>query len=169
MAEIRDISDAFSWPVSRLAELFDMHRQTLSKRIKQHGLAPAGSFRGNPTYNIAQVARIIYAPIDDDEDEAPLNLDRNPDARKAWYQSENERIKFETSVQHLIPDHVYAREMSFMAKSVASVLDSVPDLLERKAGIDPSALDAVEKAIDSVRDQLYQKVFEGDPEQGGDE
>ncbi|MFD2437251.1 DUF1441 family protein [Modicisalibacter luteus] len=85
--------------------------------------------------------------------------------RKAWYQSENERLKYEKEIRRLIPDDEFARELSTLAKTVAAGLDSLPDMLERDAGLSPEALERVQATIDTLREQMYQAAVtdaEGD-------
>lgn len=44
--------------------------------------------------------------------------------RKAWFQSENERVKLESALRNLVPVDEVQREMASLAKAVASGLDS---------------------------------------------
>ena len=50
------------------------------------------------------------------------NGEMSPQDRKAWYQSENERLKFEKHERELIPAYGVAREFSALAKAVVQVL-----------------------------------------------
>lgn len=165
MGDVVDSKDAYNWSVSRIAQAFGMDRRTVSKRLQESGVIPAGSKRGNAVYALADVGPALY------QEKQPiaggLDLDQFPDARKAWYQSENERLKFEKEIKQLIPATEFVRELSKLAKAVAAGLDTLPDMLERDAGLDPDAIEKVQETIDALREQMYQAVV-ADREDGDD-
>ncbi|RUR51516.1 DUF1441 family protein [Vreelandella populi] len=165
MGDVVDSKDAYNWSVSKIAQAFGMDRRTVAKRLQESGVVPAGSRRGNATYALADVGPVLYQ--EKQATAGGLDLDQFPDARKAWYQSENERLKFEKEIKQLIPAHEFARELSSLAKSVAAGLDSLPDALERDAGLDPDAIERVQDVIDALREQMYQAVV-ADKEDGED-
>lgn len=165
MGDVIDSKDAYNWSVSKISQAFGMDRRTVSKRLLENGVVPAGSRRGNPTYALADVGPALFQ--DKEIIAGGINFDQHPDARKAWYQSENERLKFEKEIKQLIPAHEFARELSKLAKSVAAGLDSLPDALERDAGLDPDAIEQVQEVIDALREQMYQAVV-ADRENGDD-
>lgn len=149
MAEVRDLSEAYSWPVSRLADCFGLHRQTLTKRIKQGGLRPSGKWRGNPIYEIAAVAELLFSPeVGPDED---VNFDRDPKARKDWYDSENARLRFEKEQRELIPVSEVEETVGTTFAAIAHLLRSIPDNLERKRGLSAELVELVEREILDVQ------------------
>ncbi|GHA85364.1 DUF1441 family protein [Modicisalibacter luteus] len=163
MGEVIDRQDAYIWSISRIAEAFRMDRRTVTKRLQDAGVTPAGKKRGNPVYSLADAGPALYQ--ERGEVGGGLDLDQFPDMRKAWYQSENERLKYEKEIRRLIPDDEFARELSTLAKTVAAGLDSLPDMLERDAGLSPEALERVQATIDTLREQMYQAAVtdaEGD-------
>ncbi len=166
MGDVISREDAYKWSVSKIAEAFRMDRRTVTKRLQEKGVAPSGSRRGNPVYDVADAAEALYS--ESQKIAGGMDLDQFPDARKAWYQSENERLKFEEKIRQLIPDDEFARELSFMAKTVAAGLDSLPDMLERDAGLAPEAIERVQATIDALREQMYQAAIadaEGDDDE----
>ena len=52
-----------------------------------------------------------------------------PHERKARYQSERERLKFEQETAQLIPASDVRREFAIWAKAVVQVLETLPDIL----------------------------------------
>ncbi|HAI1316851.1 TPA: DUF1441 family protein, partial [Escherichia fergusonii] len=72
--------------------------------------------------------------------------------RKAWFQSERERLKFQQETGELIPASEVSREFASMAKAVVQVLETLPDILERDCAMTPSAVVRVQKVIDDLRD-----------------
>lgn len=154
MGEVLNSKDAYNWSVSKIGQAFGLDRRTVAKRLQEGGVSPAGSKRGNPTYALADIGPALFGekkPI-----AGGLDLDQFPDARKAWFQSENERLKFEKEIKQLIPAHEFARELSMLAKTVAAGLDSLPDALERDAGLAPEAIERVQHVIDALREEMYQ-------------
>lgn len=157
VSEVRSLLDAYSWSVARLADCFGVHRQTMAKRIREAGLVPTGELRGNPTYSIRDVAEMLYMPVAEETD-AP-RWDSVPEQRKAWYQSENERVKLEKELRLLIPVDEVHREMSRLAKAVSSSLDGLPDLLERDAALSGDAIERVERVTDALREQMHVAIM----------
>ena len=80
--------------------------------------------------------------------------------RKAWYQSERERLKFEQETAQLIPASDVRREFAIWAKAVVQVLETLPDILERDCGLQPAAVSRVQSIIDDLRDQIALRVTE---------
>ncbi len=87
-----------------------------------------------------------------------------PTDRKAWYQSENERLKLERELRLLVPADEVQREMAALAKAMASSLDSLSDMLERDAGLPPEAIELVERVTDALREQMYQAILADEDE-----
>jgi hypothetical protein len=87
-----------------------------------------------------------------------------PKERKDWYQSENERVKLETSLKQLVPASDMHREMALMLKVVTQVLDTWPDKLERDRGWKPAQISEAQRAIDDIREALSTELHERDDE-----
>ncbi|GAL10819.1 phage protein [Vibrio astriarenae] len=83
-----------------------------------------------------------------------------PKDRKDWFQSENERLKFEEAEGQLCATHDVARQMSIMAKAMIQVLDTLPDILERDCGLQPREVSKVQSTIDDLRDQLAARLMD---------
>lgn len=165
MGEVLNSKDAYNWSVSKIGQAFGLDRRTVAKRLQESGVPPAGSKRGNPTYALADIGPALFGekkPI-----AGGLDFDQFPHERKAWFQSETERLKVETQLKQLVPAHEFAREMSMLAKTVAAGLDSLPDALERDAGLAPEAIERVQHVIDALREEMYQAAV-GDTESADD-
>ena len=156
LGRVADTSEAFQWSVNKLASALNVDRRTISKRIAEAGIDPCGARQGHPVYLLSDVARVVFNPSLGAA--GPEDLDKFPEQRKAWYQSENERIKFETSVGQLIHQSVFVRETSLVIKNMVNSLDSLPDQMERDFGLAPKVVASVQKAIDAAREQAYHAV-----------
>lgn len=157
-AEINKLSDAFNWNITRIADAFGMDRGTVRRRLRDAGVLPAGQKSGVSVYALKDVGPALFGDVVSASGADPDEM--HPKDRKDWYQSENERIKLEKEMRSLVPVEEVHREMSQLAKSIASSLDSLPDLLERDAGLPPEAIDMVEGVTDSLREQMYRAIIE---------
>jgi hypothetical protein len=144
--------------LNQLAAITGAHRQTIAARLKNVELAP-GSNAKLKLYTLPDVlAELVKsAPVADVDQMLP------PD-RKAWFQSERERLKFEQEISELIPAAEVTREFSSMAKAMVQVLETLPDILERDCALSPSAVSRVQSIIDDLRDQIALKVMRADTE-----
>lgn len=134
--------------ISQLAALSGVHRQTAAARLQN--LPVAGGHESNlKLYRVVDIVSAFLAlppPVAEGEMDAH--------ERKAWYQSERERLKFEQETAQLIPASDVRREFAIWAKAVVQVLETLPDILERDCGLQPAAVSRVQSIIDDLRDQI---------------
>lgn len=142
--------------INQIAELVGMHRQTISQRVA--GLTPAiGSNSKLKLYAISDLIKIGLA------EKMTADVDSlSPVERRAFWQAENERLKYERDTGELVPAFEVAQEMSFLAKAVVQSLDTLPDILERDCGLTPSQLTRVIQVIDDVKSQMSSHIQAGD-------
>ena len=157
MGDVVGFRDGDLWSISRLAESFGMARRTVSSRLV--GVEPAGERNGNPVYHIKDASKALWQ-VNRAGGGTTLDLDQFPEARKAWYQSENERLKFEQNIGQLIPATDVHRTMAMMVKTIAAGIDSIPDILERDAGLDPQVIELVIPLLDGMREATADKMRE---------
>ncbi|HAV8909203.1 TPA: DUF1441 family protein [Escherichia coli] len=140
--------------ISQLAALSGVHRQTAAARLQN--LPVAGGHESNlKLYRVVDIVSAFLAlppPVAEGEMDAH--------ERKAWYQSERERLKFEQETAQLIPASDVRREFAIWAKAVVQVLETLPDILERDCGLQPAAVSRVQSIIDDLRDQIALRVTE---------
>lgn len=138
--------------ISQLAALSGVHRQTAAARLQN--LPVAGGHESNlKLYRVVDIVSAFLAlppPVAEGEMDAH--------ERKAWYQSERERLKFEQETAQLIPASDVRREFAIWAKAVVQVLETLPDILERDCGLQPAAVSRVQSIIDDLRDQIALRV-----------
>ena len=140
--------------VSQLAALSDVHRQTVAARLKN--VSVSGGHDSNlKLYRLTDIlAELMKLPPPVAEGVMV------PQDRKAWYQSERERLKFEQEVGELIPASDVAREFAEMAKAMVQVLETLPDILERDCALTPQAVGIVQQSLDDLRYTLQEKSYE---------
>lgn len=161
MGNIGDLADAFNWSLSKISEAFSVDRATIRKRLVENNIQATGTFRGNPTYALKDVAPALFAVVreaGEDISHDPSHM--IPKERKDWFQSENERIKLEKEQRGLIPVNEVVAVYSAMTKSVVQVLETIPDILERDCALSPQAVTVVQAAIDDLRTTLSERSYQ---------
>ncbi|AXG18305.1 DUF1441 family protein [Escherichia coli] len=139
--------------INQLAAIAGICRQTAAARLKN--IQPAGGHDKLKLYRVTDILTcFLDLPV-------PASLEEmEPHDRKAWYQSERERLKFEQETAQLIPASDVRREFAIWAKAVVQVLETLPDILERDCGLQPAAVSRVQSIIDDLRDQIALRVTE---------
>jgi hypothetical protein len=168
MAEVTNINDAYSWNITRIAEAFNFSRDTVRKRLREAGVRPSGKRSGHPIYPLEDAARALF----DDEARTDIPDFQDPDkmppkARKEWWQSENERVKFMTDAKQLIPETEHRQDLYDGFSQVVSFFENLPDKMERTGLFTPEQLELLEAEGDAFRAQLYIMVKEVEPDGEG--
>ena len=142
--------------INQIAELVGMHRQTVSQRLA--GLTPAiGSNSKLKLYALPDLIKIgLVEKMTADVDSL------SPVERRAFWQAENERLKYERDTGEVVPAFQAAQEMSFLAKAVSQALDTLPDILERDCALTPAQSTRVIQVIDDVKLQMSLHILDGD-------
>lgn len=141
--------------VTQLAELVGMNRNLVARRLRDMELA-GGNGENLKLYELGPALQGLLTPS------MKENGEMSPQDRKAWYQSENERLKFEAASRELIPVEEVAREYASLAKAVVMMLETLPDILERDCALTPTAVTRVQVIIDDLRDEMARKIAESD-------
>ena len=151
--------------INQLAAITDLHRQTVASRLTNVEPAPGSNARLK-LYSVLDILKELLSRTTASE---LVDVDNMlPPDRKAWFQSERERLKFQQETSELIPAAEVSREFSSMAKAVVQVLETLPDILERDCAMTPSAVVRVQKVIDDLRDQIALKVEQADSQEQED-
>ena len=139
--------------INQIAEISGMHRQTVSQRLA--GLTPTvGSNAKLKLYSLSDLIRLALV------EKMSADVDSlGPQDRKAFWQAENERLKYERDTGELIPAYEVAQEMSAQAKAVVQSLETLP------CGLSPGALVRVQQVIDDLRDQMAQQIQQSTSDQ----
>ena len=132
-----------------------MNRNQVARRWRETEM-DGGNGENLKQYELSKALRVLIMPS------VKENGEMSPQDRKAWYQSENERLKFEREERELIPADEVSREFSILAKAVVQVLETLPDILERDCALTPAAVSRVQKVIDNLRDEMARKVVESE-------
>ena len=135
-----------------------MARETVAKRIAKAGVQPDGKKDGYPVYRLrdAAPALIEAAPTDEAGEIDPDKLP--PEKRRAWFQSERDRMELEAKAGKLIPALEHERDMARLVGMVVQAFETLPDILERDEDLQPHQVERVQKVLDGVRERLYARI-----------
>lgn len=134
--------------INQIAEVTGLHRQTVSQRVA--GLT--SSLGSNSKLKLYSLRDLILTGL---TEKMSADVDSlSPNDRRAFWQAENERLKYERETRELIPAFEVSQEMSILAKAVVQTLETLPDILERDCGLQPKDLIRVQQVIDDIRDQM---------------
>ncbi|HAU8263938.1 DUF1441 family protein [Phytobacter diazotrophicus] len=145
--------------VTQLADLVGMNRNMVARRLRETEM-DGGNGENLKQYELGKALRVLILPS------VQASGEMSPQDRKAWYQSENERLKFEKEEREVIPVDEVVQVYSSMLKAVVMVLETLPDILERDCGLTPAAVNRVQGIIDDLRDEMARKVADSENEEG---
>jgi phage terminase Nu1 subunit (DNA packaging protein) len=134
--------------ISQLSTELELTRETVRKRLGDGGVKTAGKRKGYALYRLRDAVRAVLTGADAD----PTKLD--PFRRKAHWQAEAAELRLDVDKGELVRvtdlEQVYAATM----KPIALMLDTLPDVLERDAGLNAQQVSRAERAIDETRELL---------------
>lgn len=143
------LGHAFS--ITELAGILGRDRKTVAAIVRP--LVPTqGSSKTRKNYTVKTLLQALDNPQDLDVRQM------TPAERRAHWQAENERLKFEAACRELIPVDDCAAVYRQMVKATVMTLETLPDLLERDCALSPQATTYVQKVIDDFRDYLRGEV-----------
>ena len=158
--QVVEFNDKFLYSLSQLSTAFGPARETISKRLKNGGVLPAGKRSNYDVFKIGEAARAILA------DEMPsFEKIKDPDAlhpkdRLDYYKGNTEKWKNMQDAGQLVLVEQATSEMASIVKICVRTLDRIPDMLEMKCGLSPSEILLVEGECDKAREDLAEKLAE---------
>lgn len=152
------IADKITLSISRLANEFGMARETVAKRLRSAGVKPDGKRDGYPVYRLRDAAPALIEVAATDE-QGEIDPDKlAPEKRRAWFQSERDRMELEAKAGKLIPALEHERDVARILGVVVQTFETLPDILERDEGLLPHQVDRVQKVLDRKREELYESL-----------
>ncbi|HEY2455549.1 MAG TPA: DUF1441 family protein [Scandinavium sp.] len=139
------LDHAFS--ITELAEILGRDRKTIAAIARPLESTPDSS-KTRKNYTVRTLLRALDNPQDLDVTQM------TPAERRAHWQAENERVRYEKAIRFLIPADECAREYRILTKGMIIMLETLPDLLERDCALTPQATSYVQSVIDKFRDHL---------------
>jgi hypothetical protein len=106
--------------------------------------------------DLREVAQWYYGGKTTDQEEDPEKL--SPKDRLDWYRGAREKTKHLEEVGELMRAADYERALASALKATAVGLESLPDVLERDAGITGTAVATAQRVIDRLREDLHKRL-----------
>lgn len=155
------LGDRF-YALSQLGEIFGLHRQTVKKRLAS--VKPDGLIRGNPAYTIKTAARHLV------EARQSENVARDPDLMdpadaKDYWEAKIKEQKFNEAEGELWRSDEVLAALSGFSKKISMALRGIPDILERRTGLDAKQMNLVEDIVRAAMTDMHATVVE---EYGGE-
>ena len=138
------------------SRIFGKPRESIRKLIAGANLQPAGEERGHALYAIRAIAELLYGPS---AKRRKTVEEMSPSEANLYWQSELRRMEAEQLAGRLVWAEDCRNEMVYLVKITTVFLETLPDVLERDAGITPEQMAALDKTIRSLREDLYQKAI----------
>ena len=151
-----NIKQRTSWTLTALATEFSTTRETLKKRLAIAKVKPAKTVRGHARYYLRDVLNVWLGSAESGFDPNSLPAFQ----RRAFFQSERERLRLLAEARELIPRLEVEQEMAGMIKLLVQTLESLPDIMERDCGLSGQAVAKMEALIDQAREELYSRLVE---------
>src|SRR5690606_17484335 len=116
--------------LTQFARSFGVHVETLRRLVVEHGVESAGRRHGHALYRLRDVYAALTAG-----NAAVIDPDKlSPFQRRAWYQSENERMRLERERGRLLDHDDVGRSMARLMQMFVRSVETSVDVLERDAG-----------------------------------
>ena len=141
--------------VGVLAKLFDVTERRIQQLAKQGVISKTDHGKYDLLTATREYIRYLHG-LRSSEEVDPEKMP--PKERLDWYRGTRERARHQQEAGELISAAEYERALSASLKQVAVTLESLPDLLERDAGLPGTAVEKAIAVIDALRERLYKAL-----------
>lgn len=159
-SQVTDFQDRFLFSLSQLSSAFGPARETIGKRLRAAEIRPYGKRGGHDVYHIGMAAPAIIAADNPTVDEVIDPNKLQPKEYKDYWQGRramNEALKDE---EQLIPINEASKEVAQVVKICIRTIETLPDVLEMKCGLEPHAIELIERECDHAREDLAKLLEE---------
>lgn len=155
--------------VSQIAAELGMSRNTVAKRIEMLGIRPEGKRAGYAVYRLRDIVAVAGTDAGGGADGSIDPMKLPPSERRAWYQSENERLKVEGEMGRLIPASQVEAEMARVLTIVRRRHATLPDRAERDLRPGTEVIEWLEGEIEDLGNELADALEQADPAEQNDD
>lgn len=149
-----------TFSLNKWSDLSGVDRRTLKKYLAKY--APDKKSGTREEYNFKTVATALSAMPSWRTKETkggesdPSKMD--PKDRKDWYDAENKRLAYEAALGELIPVEEVRETVAEAVKILVFALDTLPDRIEHKVGLQADQLKVCISTIDDARQSLAHEL-----------
>jgi uncharacterized protein HemX len=160
---VESISYLSGMSISQLASLTGLARETVRKRLVEAGLQPSDTRKGHAVYRPREALPALYQMAGEYFDPDRLK----PLERHAHYKAEREKLHLQMERGDVVPSIEVEQKFAGLIKILTQGLETLPDVVERDVGATPVQLARIERAVDELRDALYQQVVSDEDDADG--
>lgn len=146
-----------TWPqvsIRQISDMLNVDRDAVRRAISNGKLQPAGKGpRGHSTYDAGELVRALFNRRGDAD---PAQL--SPADRRNLAMAKRAEFELQIKADQFLPRDAVRRANAQAFAMVASSLRSIPDLVERKTGVDAATCELIEATIDSVCNDLADRM-----------
>ena len=142
-----------AFTIGQLADELGIATSTVSRRLGS--IDPVGKRGGSAVYRLKHFGVALFGKVVSIYDQ-----DAPPADRKAFFQSENERLRFESTAGALIPAEEVRESVAEAFKMVSERLEILTDELERDVGLDPHQIEIMRQRIRQMKSNLVSSLIE---------
>ena len=135
--------DSLLWHATRYSDVLQLDRRVVAKALEA---IPAQTRNGVRVWHVREGMRAIFG-----KDKQEMT----PREQLDYYRAQREKLKLGEEIGKVIPASEVERIASEAFKSLALVLSTLPDALERGCGLQPDAVARAQTIIDDARESLY--------------
>lgn len=150
LKELPEDDQKLSRNISQLSAFVGVDKRIISSKIS--GLPPTGKRNGRDVYNVPSVMRILFGGMPSTPDDPYPGM--KPTDRRAMVAYEIDWIE----LMHKRKEYLNANEVhEFLAERFKEMdlrLATMPDEIERQAGLSPEQLSVVDRVINDIRPLL---------------
>lgn len=141
-----------------VAELFQVSLRAVDGWVRKGcPVREEGSRTKAWEFDLREVSRWLDTPADQSGSGGDFQAERTRLTRE---QADKLEIENRTRRGELYEAREYDKATAHVFKMIAATLETLPDILERDAGLENHQLEPVFTAIDRMREQLYREVIE---------
>ena len=152
-ATVTDITGGLRLSLSVLAREMGVSRDKLRDMIHRAKVQPAGDRSGHPIYHLRDAFRLLSVPA---ENVDPATL--TPFERQAYWRAESEKMRAMEQARELVPRIEVEQEFARIVKITVRCFETLPDRIERDTGAPGLIIDAIERCVDEVRNDLHNSI-----------
>lgn len=152
MAEPAEERQRTLWSILALSEQLQRPWNTVKRKLKQ--VPPDGEINGKPAWFLSTAAPHLVEPAEKSERKKdPEEMD--PRDRLDWAKGDETIMRNQERARLLVPIIEVREEMATMTKIFVTGLDTLPDVLERKAALTPKQAEILQAHCDDLRERIH--------------
>lgn len=157
-----DKTNVRTWRIvgrTRVAEFFGMSTAAVDAWVRRGCPVKGKDDGGRPEFDLLEVAKWKFYTSEFTGVGGEIDPEKLPPRERLdWYKGEATRVKLMEMSGELIKASEMEKTLADMFKTFTGFLETLPDIMERDAGISGEVAHRMQVAIDAARDRLYAQM-----------